>query len=852
MCPRIGHSGTARGSWSDGGKGGDEVKPAAMIELTTIDLLWLLLCTGQVLLMQVGFCMLESGMARAKNSINVAIKNLVDFCVSVMAFWAVGFGLMYGSSAGGWIGTTQFFLEQDLSSSLLAFFLFQVVFCGTATTIISGAVAERIRFRSYVIVSLFVSAIVYPIYGHWAWGGVLAESGSGWLGELGFIDFAGSTVVHSVGAWVALAAVLIIGPRMGRFGKRQRPIQSSNLPLVVMGVLILWFGWLGFNGGSGLALSDRVPLILVNTMISAAVGGLVSLAIVMFHLRRPDVATVGNGAVAGLVAITAGCHLMSPLASFCVGAVAAIVYYTSTYLLSRLRIDDVIGAISAHGLPGVWGTVAVALLTDPNLWENGNSAWTQFQIQALGCAAAFGWAFGISLVTLSVINTVYRLRVPRRHEYMGLNIAEHQANSELQELLTQMSGHRRGRVFNRRVKVEPFTEIGQVAAAYNRVLSEVDREIAGRLEAQNLYQSIFDHAVEGIYQTYPDGGFRSANPALAEILGFESAESLVQTIKHVSSDLYVDKESRDQFLTQIALHNRVVDFRSQVKRHDGKHIWISENARAVRDPHGNVMYFEGTIVDITQRLLSEQLQLQKEQAESASHAKSEFLAGMSHEMRTPLNGIVSMLELMSEEAMSAQQAKYLQIARRSSATLLAIINDILDLSKIEAGRLELESVPFSLLALIDETVEMLYYRAKSKRLDLAAHLDPDVPEWLLGDPVRLQQILINLISNAIKFTEEGGVSVRLLWKESDSTTNVGKTGALTIEVADTGIGIPLDRQAFIFDAFTQADASTTRRFGGSGLGLNICRQLVHAMGGRDLSRERIGGGFNLCLYPANG
>ncbi|QDV44887.1 Signal transduction histidine-protein kinase BarA [Stieleria neptunia] len=825
-----------------------------MNDLTSIDLLWVLLCTGQVLLMQAGFCLLESGMSRAKNSINVAIKNLIDICVSAIAYWVVGFGLMYGASLTGWLGSSHFLLGADVGSGLLAFFLFQVVFCGTATTIISGAVAERIRFRSYVIISVFVSAIVYPVFGHWAWGGIVAGSGSGWLASLGFIDFAGSTVVHSVGAWVSLAAVLIVGPRLGRFGTHPRAIQSSNLPMVVIGIVVLWFGWLGFNGGSGLGLTDEVPKILVNTMISAAAGGITSLAIVMFRLGRPDVAMVGNGVIAGLVAVTAGCHLLSPFTSLIVGSIAAVICLASTWMLHRLAIDDVIGAIPAHGFAGVWGTLAIALLTDPAAWGNGNDWAGQLAVQSYGCAAAFAWAFGLSFVVLYAINAVYPLRVPRRHEYIGLNIAEHQANSELQDLLTQMSRHRKGREFSHRVKIEPFTEIGQIAAAYNRVIAEVDQEFAGRREAQQQYESIFNGAVEGIYQTYPDGSFRSANPALAKLCGYESAEQLYASVRNVAAEVYADGETRDQFLREIALHDRVSDFRARLRRRDGSEIWISENARAVRDEEGSVRYFEGTVVDITQRLSSEQLRLQKEQAEAANNAKSEFLAGMSHEMRTPLNGIVSMLELMDEGELSRQQAKYLQIARRSSTTLLAIINDILDLSKIEAGRLELESVPFSLVDLVDETVEMLYHRAKSKGLHLSAHFEHGVPEILLGDPVRLQQILINLISNAIKFTLVGGVNLRVRLDRSESTPDAAASGGdqwLQIEVSDTGIGIPLERQSKIFEAFAQADASTTRRFGGSGLGLNICQQLVVAMGGRIRVHSELDVGSTFCcVIPA--
>lgn len=804
-----------------------------MKDFESVDLLWVLLCTGQVLLMQAGFCLLESGMARSKNSINVAIKNLVDTCVSAVAFWLVGFGLMYGVSANGWYGWSQFAIDSSLGSKLSAFFLFQVVFCGTATTIISGAVAERIRFRGYLLISVFVSALVYPIFGHWAWGGVLGNGASGWLSALGFIDFAGSTVVHSVGAWVALAATILIGPRMGRFGSRNRKIQPSNLPMLVLGVLVLWFGWLGFNGGSELALTDNVPRILVNTVMAAAAAGLTALLVAGITARSPDVTIVGNGVIAGLVAVTAGCHLLTSLTSIVVGAVAAVLCVMTTQLLSRLKIDDVIGAVPAHGIPGVWGTIAVALLTEPASWGNGNTWQRQLAVQAVGCGAAFLWAFGSSLIVLWILNRFVRLRVSRRHEYVGLNIAEHSASSELIDLMTQMNRHRREGSFHQRVTVEPFTELGKVAASYNRVIAEVDREISARRYAQQQYQSIFDHATEGIYQSYCDGSFKSVNPALAEICGFDSADDLCDSVHDIANQLYADPAERERFIHEIAIEGRVNHFQSRLRRRDGTEIWISENARAVRDADGRLLYFEGTVVDISQQLAAQELQLEMEQAQAANQAKSEFLAGMSHEMRTPLNGIISMLELIDETRMPVQEAKYLQIARRSSATLLAIINDILDLSKIEAGKLELESVSFPLIDLIDETVEMLYHRADSKGLCLSAHIQEDVPEFVLGDSVRLQQILINLISNAIKFTNEGGVRVQVGLSPNDAKGPSSSThgGWLELSVSDTGIGIAAEKLAAIFQPFTQADASTTRRYGGSGLGLNICKQIVEAMGG---------------------
>ena len=270
-----------------------------------IDILWLLICSGLVFIMQAGFMCLESGFTRSKNNINVAIKNLTDFGISVSLFWAFGFALMFGATYKGWIGHTGFFLPTELEPFLAAFFFFQAMFCGTATTIVSGAVAERVRFPSYLIVACLLSGLIYPIYGHWAWNGAEAGNFAGWLGKLGFVDFAGSTVVHSVGGWVSLAVLLIVGPRSGRFPKNGPPqkIHGSNIPLSVLGAMLLWFGWFGFNGGSTLALNEQVASIIVNTVLGGVAGMMVALAAGWWRRHIPDVESLVNGALAGLVAI---------------------------------------------------------------------------------------------------------------------------------------------------------------------------------------------------------------------------------------------------------------------------------------------------------------------------------------------------------------------------------------------------------------------------------------------------------------------------------------------------------------------------------------------------------------------
>ena len=440
------------------------------------NILWVLACGFLVMLMQAGFTCLESGLVRAKNSINVAIKNLIDFCISISLFALFGFGLMFGTSLGGWVGSPHILLGSTHDAWTLTFFFFQAVFCGTATTIVSGAVAERMRFLGYCLATVVIAGLIYPIAGHWAWAGADQGEFTGWLGKLGFIDFAGSTVVHSIGGWVALAALLVIGPRVGRFGPKGRAIEGHSLPMATLGVFLLWFGWFGFNGGSTLALTDDIPLIVANTTIAAAAGGMAAMTLTWLLYGRPQVDRIMNGVIAGLVAITASCHLMALPAALLIGAIGGGVCIAITPLLERMQIDDAIGAIPAHLGAGIWGTLAVALLAPDNSWGTGLDRWGQLAVQAEGVAAIGLFSFGVSYLLLRAINQWVPLRVSVEDERIGLNISEHGASSAMLELITQMDHQARNSDFRRPVEVEPETEAGSVAAFYNAVLEKFHLE----------------------------------------------------------------------------------------------------------------------------------------------------------------------------------------------------------------------------------------------------------------------------------------------------------------------------------------------------------------------------------------
>lgn len=456
-----------------------------------IDLLWVLLCSGLVFLMQAGFMCLESGLTRSKNSINVAVKNLADFILSAALFWGFGYALMFGVTQGGWLGSSDFFFAQMGAPALVVFFLFQTMFCGTATTIISGAVAERLKFSAYLAIVALVSGAIYPIFGHWVWNGLADGASTGWLAQLGFTDFAGSTVVHSVGAWTGLAALVIVGPRQGRFADdgTVKPIQGWNMPFSVLGVLLLWFGWIGFNGGSTLAFDDTVPGIVLNTMLAGMAGAIAGS--ILSWLRGGLLETDGlvNGAIAGLVAITASCHVVSPPLAIIIGATGAAAATLVSYLLLRWRIDDAVDAVAVHGGAGAWGTLCVALFGNLALLETGLDRISQVGIQFLGILVGFVWTFGASWLALQGVNRVLPLRVSPEEEELGLNVSEHRAKTETYELFEVMDAQARGQDLNLRVPVEPHTEIGHIATRYNQVMDALERNHETNIEVlEKLYE----------------------------------------------------------------------------------------------------------------------------------------------------------------------------------------------------------------------------------------------------------------------------------------------------------------------------------------------------------------------------
>ncbi|QDU06500.1 Autoinducer 2 sensor kinase/phosphatase LuxQ [Gimesia chilikensis] len=689
-----------------------------------IDIIWVLLCSIFVLFMQAGFCCLESGLSRSKNSIHVAIKNIVDVSLVGVLYWIFGFGLMFGTTTGGLIGTSHFpFINPGTNIFLSAFFLFQLMLCATAATIASGASAERMRFTAYLILAVVLGGVIYPVFGHWAWTSHFAGKAPGWLESLGFRDFSGSTVVHSIGAWAALASIMIIGPRTGRFDQDQEKttckFKGHNLTLATTGVFILWIGWFGFNGGSEFGFTAHVPQILINTFLASACGAITLLLWQFYQRKQIEIENILNGLLAALVASSASCDVVSPIAAAVIGIVAAIVMEAGSWFLEWRRLDDTIGVIPVHGFAGVWGTLAVALFMPAELLSR--SRLEMFCVQLLGCTICFVWCFSFCWVTLRVVSNFMRLRVTAEEEEIGLNMAEHGATTEMYDLLNSMEQHIQGDSAPIE-DLDEHSDVGLIARQYNRVTQVRDQ-------------------------------------ALKEL------EVRTDKLEQARSELEVQAAS----LRQASLD-----------------------------------------------------------AEAASRAKSEFLANMSHEIRTPMTAVLGYTDVLMEESWGRPGSiKLIEVIKRNGNYLLDLINDILDLSKIESGSLTIEKIPFSLIEKLQEVQSLMQVRAELQEISFKLTFTGKIPKQIQSDPTRLKQILINLIGNAIKFTPDGGqVSVETSCLNPDSPEPL-----LQFKIIDTGIGMNAEQVAGLYQPFVQADSSTTRKFGGTGLGLAISKRLAKMLGG---------------------
>jgi len=701
-----------------------------------IDLLWMLICAVLVFMMQAGFMCLESGIIRNKNNINVALKNVSDFGISIVCYWMVGYGFMFGASKSGLVGFDDFFFDPTgaiASGPAMTFFIFQSMFCATAASIISGAVAERLKFNSYLIITAIVGTILYPVVGHWAWANSDDNFGgdgtTGWLYDLGFIDFAGSTVVHSTGGWIGLAIILIIGPRSGRFIEgKVRKFAPSNLPLSVLGALLLGFGWHGFNGGSNLILDEAVPGILLNTFLAAAAG---IVACLLYWGLQNSTAPAGdliNGLLAGLVAVTASANWVTPIGAVIIGAGGGIVALYATRMLENWELDDPVGAIPVHLAGGIFGTLILplfaaeeSLANNSNLVDyTGNVRINQFIAQLIGICAVGIYTFSVSYVVLNTINNYNTLRVSQEAEDIGLNIAEHDSSSDQIDLLKIMQYQNDTGDLSVRGPEDLFTEAGQIGYHYNILMNSLEE-----------------------------------------------------------SDKIMRKQKDD-------------------------------------------------------------LKIAMEKAQSANKAKSEFLANMSHELRTPLNAIIGYSEMLMEEAEDDGLDTYSEDLTKINSSgdhLLTLINDILDLSKIEAGKMDMHIEEFdfaNFLKQIEATAKPLVEKNKNEFIIKCK----TEKLKLKNDQTKLRQILFNMLSNAAKFTKKGTITLQIKPEKKEN---------LRFDVTDTGIGMSKEQLSKVFEEFTQAESSTSKDYGGTGLGLPISKKMTEIMGGKMEVKSKKGKGTTFSI-----
>lgn len=588
-----------------------EANSAALIAArSSIDMVWVLVAAGLVLMMQVGFMLLEAGMVRSKNSINVAQKNMLDFTFTVILFACVGFMFAFGASNGFVFGIdTSFAFLAGLDPWGLAFFTFQVMFCGTAATIVSGAVAERMPLGAYVLGSIVIAALIYPMFVHWAWGNALVDNDSAFLANMGFVDFAGSTVVHGTGAWVALAACLLIGARKGRFDENGKPvrIQGHSPVLATAGAFLLFVGWIGFNGGSTLEASPAIASIIANTVIAAATGTAAGHLMGWWQDRVLLPEKSITGLLGGLVAVTAGCAVLTIQGAFIIGALGgAIAVWGVGVLEKRWRIDDAVGAIGVHGFAGVVGTIGLAFLA-PVAALPLESRWEQALVQAFGVGLNFVWAFGLGCVAFYFIAKVTKLRVTADSEEVGLNDAEHGTRIGIGHVENAFDQLVDGQAdLSLRLPVNEGDDAERLARLFNALMDTIEDEetakgaLADKQRAEEeaerlsaLANATFEAIVISV-----DGWIVDGNAALETLVG----QSLSDLSRQGVEDL-VDDADQAVFIKQFA-SSAGDPYEIQITHKDGTLIPVEVRSREItyRGQRTKV----AAIVDLRDRKIAEE------------------------------------------------------------------------------------------------------------------------------------------------------------------------------------------------------------------------------------------------------
>ncbi len=783
---------------------------------------WIIIAAFLVFLMQAGFLLIEAGSVRAKNSINVAQKNVSDMIICIACYSLVGFSLMYGFSIGGYIGLGGVRDALEASGGWPQLLIFNLAFCSVVATIVSGAVAERMRIGAYFVSTAAIALLIYPVFGHWVWGNTIITSNLAFLANLGFVDHAGGVAIHALGGFYALAAILVLGPRKGRFDAEGRvvPMSGYSPVLALAGALILFVTWIPFNTGS-LTPGTRVFADVALVTVIAGSGGGMAGKIVGFYLHKRtfNPASSFNGILGGLVAVTSGATFLGPMGGFTIGFLGGLVAIIGNYLiLHKARLDDPVGVVGVHGLAGVVGALLFPFFSIKAL--PADNAISQMAIQGFGVFVCLAWAMVTGLVVIGGLKALGHLRVSEAQERLGLNVGEHDQNVTEADLEAGLAASKRAQAAGAQshiiAGVDGGSELGFALSAMsseNQILTEQ------HIKTSRLYTEATESLSDGLMIYDADGVVIAVNSAYQEIM----------SAMHVKCEIGM---TRRDYITALA-NAKVLDTQGESVGAwvDTFLMELDQNAMQEEEIQIGDSYFirrsrpittGGQVVSIT-NITDIQQALTK--AKTAEKSKSEFLANMSHEIRTPMNGIIGMTELLGMSEMTERQTEFVNTIARSGNALMTIINDILDFSKIEAGQVRLDPIPFVLSDSIEDVTTMLASSAADKNIELLFRMQPDLPSTYIGDVGRIRQVLTNLVGNALKFTHFGHVLVDVSGQENNGNVD------LVIRVEDTGIGIPESELEHVFQKFSQVDGTTTREYEGTGLGLSISANLVALMGG---------------------
>ncbi len=806
---------------------------------------WLILSAVMIFFMQAGFLLIEAGSVRAKNAVNVAQKNVSDLIICGLLYVTIGFAVMYGPSVGGLFGAGGARDAVEQAGRWPTLLIFNLAFCAVAATIVSGAVAERMRIGAYLVSTAIIAVLVYPVFGHWAWGDLVLSGNTPLLGSFGFADHAGGVTIHALGGFFALGAVMVLGPRKGRYDEQGRvqPIAGYSPVLSLVGCLILLVAWVPFNTGMMDPASARFADVALGTLMAASAGGLGGMTIGAWLDRgtlRPEASF--NGILGGLVAVTSGVAWLGLGGAIVVGAIGGMVAIGGQHwLLHKRRIDDPVGAIAVHGLAGVTGALLFPLFAAMPLPAGSLAA--QMLAQLIGVTACILWGAGTGYGVFRLIAMTGRLRVTEAEEAVGLDVAEHTphlasgavdaAYAALQERLTQPSAAASAAPATARAAPLPGTEVGLALSA---MAEKVDQKSAALESALATYTQALESLSDGVLIYDADGVIVQINTACQDILGGAKIRLERGTTRRdfitalvKGGQLPRGERSVDDAVVDYLLENPMEEDGEATLTFPSGRSYLRRSTPTLDG--GQIML----LTDVTD------IRRAQEKAEESERSKSEFLANMSHEIRTPMNGIIGMAELLALTELDDRQRDYVETIGTSGDALMLVINDILDFSKLDAGRIVLDPQPFSLRDAAEDVCALLGTAVADKGIDLLLRYAPDLPEQFVGDAGRVRQILTNLLGNAVKFTHAGHVMVEVTGEAQDGRA------ALRVAVSDTGMGIPSEQLERIFEKFSQVDGSRTREHEGAGLGLSIAASLAELMGGNITVESELGHGSTFTL-----